>query len=380
MNRRMLGAALAALVTTSIASASPFTAGNVVVYRVGGSTAETTLTNLGNSIWLDEFTSAGTLVQSINVTSLSAAGLVASGTATSEGMMTLSGNGQFITLGGYVSGLPNGSSLPATTSAAINRAIVNVNLGGTITSQTNLSDYGSGSSPRGQYSSNGTDLWMTSGVGGVLYNTTGGGPSTTVSTTTTNLRNINAFGGQLYASTGSGTAFRIGAVGTGLPNTTGQTITNIPGGLTAGSPYGFWFFDLDAGVSGMDTLYVADDTATTGGIFKYSLVGGTWVSNGSVVGPSLRGLTGTKNVGAAGVQLYATTGASAAAGGGTLFGLNDTSGYNGAIGGTLNTLATAGTNTAFRGVVYIPQAVPEPGTIAALSLGALALIRKRRSK
>ena len=30
---------------------------------------------------------------------------------------------------------------------------------------------------------------------------------------------------------------------------------------STGSPYGFFFPDLDAGVSGLDTLYVADDAA-----------------------------------------------------------------------------------------------------------------------
>lgn len=377
MNRRMLGVALAALVGSALASANPFTQGNLVIYRVGDGPGGSNLLNTGNTIYLDEYTTTGSLVQSINVSAQSASGFIASGTATSEGMMTLSGNGQFLTMGGYVA-TPGGAALPASASATINRAVVNVGMNGLLANQTNLSDYGTASNPRGQYSTNGVDLWLTSGVGGVIYNTTSGGPSTTVSTTTTNLRNINAFNGQLYVSTGSGTTFRIGQVGSGTPNTTGQTITNIPGGPTSGSPYGFYFFDLDAGVAGNDTLYVSDDTATTGGIFKYSLVGGTWVSNGSVLAASARGLTGF--VGANGVNLFATTGASTAAGGGTLYGFTDTSGYNGTLSGSVTTLASASASTAFRGIAYIPQAVPEPGSMIALGLGAIALIRKRRNR
>ena len=70
---------------------------------------------------------------------------------------------------------------------------------------------------------------------------------------------------------------RLGAVGAGSPTTAGQTISNLPGvPASTGSPYGFFFVDLDPNTPGLDVLYVADDGA---GITKYSLVGGTWVAN-----------------------------------------------------------------------------------------------------
>ena len=369
--------ALAFVGATAVAFANPFTAGNLVIYRVGDGVAETSLVNTGNSIFLDEYTTAGALVQSINVTSQWAgSAFVASGTATSEGLLTISSNGQFLALTGYNRALGGVGSLSGTTAATVNRSVGVVGLNGLLASQSNFTDYADGNNPRSAVTTNGTDLWFDGGAGGVRYATAGSTTSTQLSTTTANLRQVNVFDGQLYVSTSSGSAFRVGAVGTGTPTTSGQTIANIPGGLTAGSPYGFYFADLDAGVAGVDTLYVADDTPGT--INKYSLVGGTWVSNGSAAATGVRGLTGRLNVGAAGVSLFATTGASTAAGGGSLYGLVDTSGYNGALSATTTTLATASGVTAFRGVAYIPQAVPEPGTIAALGLGALALIRKRR--
>ena len=73
-------------------------------------------------------------------------------------------------------------------------------------------------------------------------------------------------------------------MGTGTPTASGQTLTSLPGFPTSGSQYGFFFADLNAGVAGLDTLYVADDTSTVGigGILKYSLVCGSWPANGIV--------------------------------------------------------------------------------------------------
>src|SRR5689334_11233008 len=70
--------------------ASPFAAGDLVIYRVGDGVSS--LVSTGNAVFLDEYTPAGNLVQSIAMpTTASGANnpLIASGTATSEGMLTL---------------------------------------------------------------------------------------------------------------------------------------------------------------------------------------------------------------------------------------------------------------------------------------------------
>lgn len=63
-----------------------FTPGNLVIYRVGD--GANTLTNTGNAVFLDEYTTAGVLVQSVPMPTTASGSnvpFIASGTATSEG-------------------------------------------------------------------------------------------------------------------------------------------------------------------------------------------------------------------------------------------------------------------------------------------------------
>jgi uncharacterized protein YjiK/2',3'-cyclic-nucleotide 2'-phosphodiesterase (5'-nucleotidase family) len=356
---------LAWLLLAPVASlqAAQFTSGNVVVYRIGTGTGS--LLNTGNPVFLDEYTAVGTLVQSIALpTTVSGANkrLVSSGTATSEGMLTRSADGQYLILTGYDVTPPHTGSLSSATGATVNRVIGRVNAAGTANTSTALADYASGNNPRSAVSTDGTKLWMAGGTGGVRFATLGATTSSDVSTTVTNLRQLGIAGGQLFVTTSSGSAVRLGTVGTGLPETTGQTITNLTGIPTSGSPYAFFFADLDAGAAGVDTVYIADDTnaAGTGGIRKFSLVGGTWTANGiaGTHSDSYRGVTGVVNAGT--VTLYATRkGGSAAAGGGELVSFVDSTGYNAAITATPTMLATAAANTAFRGVALAPVEIPQ---------------------
>src|ERR1041385_3401916 len=105
-------AVLAAMaVVTSIGprltASSPLTPGNIVIYRVGA--GATSLVNTGNEVFLDEYTTGGVLVQSIPLpTTVTATNhrLIASGTATSEGLMTRSADGLYLVLSGYDAAIP----------------------------------------------------------------------------------------------------------------------------------------------------------------------------------------------------------------------------------------------------------------------------------
>jgi hypothetical protein len=239
---------------------------------------------------------------------------------------------------------------------------------------------------------------MDGGAGSARYATVNDGASNQtsiqLSTTTTNLRQIEIVRDsslppeQLYTTSASGST-RVATVGTGVPTTSGQTIANLPGintTNTSTSPYGVFFADLSSTVAGVDTLYVADDSAS-GGIQKYTLTGSAWVLTGTVSATSVRGLTGY--VDSDGVRLFGTTGGSTATGGGKVYSFLDNTGYNVSISGAAPTLFTqdalqaalGGTNNhyAFRG----PEvAIPEASTFALLAgLGALtvAFVRRKQS-
>jgi predicted extracellular nuclease len=350
--------AAAVLVTGGrrLLAAMPFTPGDLVVYRVGDGSGS--LLSTGNAVFLDEFAPGGTLVQSIPLPTAAAGSnrrLIASGTATSEGLLTRSTDGLYVLLTGYDAAIPT-AGLAGTSGTTVARVVGRVDVAGNVDTTTGLSDLASGNNPRGAASSNGFDLWVSGGAGGVRYATLGASTSTQLSTTVTNIRAVEIFDGQLYSSDSSGTAVRLGTVGAGLPTTSGQSIVNLPGiPSSAGSPYAFFFADLDGLVPGVDTLYVADDGA---GIQKYSLVSATWTLNGTVGTSSetYRSLTGV--VQGASVTLYATRkGGGGAAGGGELVALTDSSGHNGSFAALPILLATAAPNTAFRGVALAPTGI-----------------------
>ena len=337
-----------------------FTDGDLVVYRVGNGTDS--LAGTGNSVFLDEYTPTGTLKQSIALpTTVNGANkqLIASGTASSEGLLARSSDGRYIFLTGYASNLGGSTSLSGTTGAVVPRTVGRVDGSGAIDTSTALTDFATGNNPRSAVSTNGTDIWLAGGAGGVRYISGLGGTTSTDLTGSTfaNVRQINVFNNQLYASSGSGTnTFKgVETIGSGLQTSGTQTVTRLPGltDTTNPSTYSFFLADLTPNVAGLDTLYVADDGS--GALTKFSLVGANWVSNGTVGvdADDYRGLTGS--VSSNSVTLFATRkGGSGATGGGELVSLVDSTGYNAAFSSTPTLLATAATNTAFRGVAFAP--------------------------
>lgn len=374
--RKVCVGAFALVLAAGAAMGAPISPGNVVIYRVG--TGSGNLVNTGNAVFIDEYTPAGLFVQSIAMpTATSGANrqLIASGTATSEGLLTVSPDGQYIAVTGYGRNLGGSGSLSGTAAGTVNRTVGIVTTStGAVNTSTALADFADANNPRSAYTTDGTSIWLAGGAGGARYTTVGSSSSTQLASSPTNLRQITVADGQLYTTSGSG-SFRLATVGTGLPTTSGQTIANLPGAVSAlTSPYAVFFADLSPSVPGVDTVYVADDGASA--LSKYSLVSGSWVLNGTVgvAADAYRGVTGVAD--ASGVHLFATRkGGSGATGGGELVALDDLSGYNGAFAGSPTLLATAGANTAFRGVGYI---VPTPGSLALLAIGGIMSARRRR--
>jgi HYR domain-containing protein len=364
-DKRLRGAlcALAASLAT-LASAGPFTPGNLVLYRAG--TGSGALVATGNPVFLDEYTPAGAFVQSIAMPTLGSGAnkaLLASGTATSDGLLTRSADGTCLAVPGYGrdlglggGNLTSGTVGTGTGAPPIPRVVARVAANAGIDTSTSLPDAAVGTNFRGAATADCTGFWVSGNAGGVRYAALGasgsadltGGLTPALVTT----RAVAIFGGQLYASSSATALTGVGAIGTGLPTSGTQPISKLPGSTTP-STYSFFLADLDAGVAGYDTLYVADDGA--GALSKFALVAGTWVARGTIgtASDTYRGLTAV--VSGASVTLYATRkGGSGSTGGGELVTLVDASGYNGVLAGTPTVLVTAANQTAIRGVALAP--------------------------
>ncbi|MGD0655578.1 MAG: hypothetical protein ABSA16_14655 [Thermoguttaceae bacterium] len=371
----------AQLVFTEQASSAAFTPGDLVVYRVGDGTSGSS--GASAAIFLDEFTTGGTWVQPIAVPTTGANMMSASLTATSEGLISLSSDGNYLMFTGYRAA-PNTANVAGTDASLIPRVVASIDASGNIATRNLGATTFSGNNIRSATSTNGSDVWVSgvasgTGIGGVFYLSFGGTGETQLAASPNDARQAAIYNSQLYISSDKGTnTFKgIDIIGSGLPTTGGQTVLRLSGLTDASDPSDFSFFmaDLNPGVSGLDTMYISDDDKTAGGLFKYSLVNGNWVLTGSkAVGNNnkYRGLTGTVSGGT--VTLYATR-----KDGAELASLVDTNGYNASISGSFNLIATAGANTAFRGVAFAP--VPEPSAIIVFFSGIftfLGYLRMRR--
>lgn len=365
---------LTALVATGLAvSASAqtaFTPGDLVISRVGNGTE--TLGSGGNSVFLDEYTTSGTLVQSINITTAAGNPYVNSGTATSEGALTLSANGQYLTIGGYKATPGQATSVISATSTAVNREIARIDLNGNVDKSTALTDAFSSNNIRSATTADGTTFYAAGAIEGIRSAQFGATTSTLVSTTTTNNRVTNIFNGSLYYSTGSGTARGIYSFAGLPPATSGNAATLLVNTGSTSSPYDFVFTDAN-------TVYVADDrTSTTatglGGLLQFTNSGSgfTLVNTYNLAGATTGtvGLRGLSYDGSGNLYAISTDNRLVSFNTGTI---------------TFTMLATAPTNTAFRGVEFIPSAIaptPEPGGVASLLIGfgALGLLVARRRR
>ncbi|MBF9144120.1 IPT/TIG domain-containing protein [Hymenobacter properus] len=359
-----------------VGSAAPFTPGNIVVVRVGDGTT-VTASGAAAATFLLEYTPAGVLVQTIALPTAAAGTnsiLTNTASSSSDALMTRSANGAYLVLTGYDAAVGT-TGLTNTASTANNRVIARIAPDGTFDTSTRISDAFSGTSSstaniRSAATQDGTSFYAVgsnTGVRLVPFGNSATAATTAISTSApTNIRGVNIFGGNLYVSAASGAFQGIAQVGTGLPTTSGQTITALPGFPTATgpSPYGFYAADLSTTVPGIDVIYIADDrTATDGGIQKWSLVGGTWAFNGSMAASpavAIRGLDG--NTTSTGVSLVAS-------GNGGIYFVTDNTGYNVAPPTTPLTavVPAPGSNAVFRGVAFAPVAATAAPTITSFT-------------
>lgn len=370
---------------------------NPVVLQVGDGT--TTASGFGYSVTLKQYLSnvpsqlsASSTATFASNLALNSGNLVLSASATSEGNLTNSVDRNFVVLGGYDA--PNNTSAVNSTTTNANRVVgfgaigASGSLTGTATAYSNtMATTYNNNNIRSAVSLGGTssDAWTggtggTASTGGVRYSPT----NTQVSSTVTNVRSVDVYNGQLFTSSASGAFVGINAVGTGLQNGTGNTITNIL--ATGGSPYEYVAYNDPTGsqtnlpIGNINRIYVADDTTTLaqGGIRRYSWNGSAFaldyvLNDSSAV--AARGLAGYLDANNNAVLFYTI------ASGSQLREVIDTGSGSASL-----LLATADTNTVFRGVALATgiTAVPEPTTYALLGMTGLVgsgvwFYRRRRA-
>lgn len=282
-----------------------------------------------------------------------------SGSASSEGQLTTSVDGHTVVLTGFAAA-PGVTKIASTsTDGGAMRVVARVDSAGNVDTTTELATF-DGFDIRAAATVDGGSFWAVGagaadagGNAGVQYVMIGStGASTNILSVPANTRTVGVYGGQLYMGTSFTPNNGINMVGTGVPTTGGQTATLLPGFAgDAGSPYGFSMMDLDASVTGVDTLYVADDSSqgNGGGIQKWVFNGTTWTkiatfTNGTTTG--FRGVMATQGTG--GVVVIGTT--TETNGNSIVKYLDD--GQNTNPTGTV--IATAPTNTVFRGIALAP--------------------------
>ncbi|SPE60739.1 hypothetical protein SBV1_480022 [Verrucomicrobia bacterium] len=333
-------------------SSAPLIAGNLAVLRIGDGTE--TLASSGDSVFIDQFTTNGTLAGSIAIPDNASNALIVSGSATSEGGLTRSADGRLLVLAGYNITLTNaaslGSSLASASATNVPRALGVVDALGNFALVGRTTNQYGGNNMRSGTTDGCGNYWGAGATSGTFY--FGGGQANTIQTDIVNSIVIQDLGGNLYFSTAKTTPgiWKI-------PGTPTVPVMDAAVFLSAGSKAGPYAFALNSDAT---TAYLADDTLKgTGGIQRWDFAGGVWAMTYA--------FTSLTNVGARGVAvnfsgaqpvIYATTAENST---NRLVSITDTGAAS-----PVTTLATAGVNQIFRGLTLTPDAALNPGIIGAV--------------
>src|SRR6185503_5376401 len=204
---RFLGflTALAAGMAAMTGFAAPVTPGNVVVYRVGAGFVA--LSSTATAVFLDEYTPLGVLVQSLPVPPLGPTAMTASGSQTTEGVISRSQDGLTLIFTGYrkdAAGANPSADTYVTTSRVIG-TLTALGVVGTTTTLINDNGVTTASTIRSATSVDGTSAFWVSTSARVSYNGTPSPASGTTQIDARNSRQVNLSGNKLYAANGSTT-------------------------------------------------------------------------------------------------------------------------------------------------------------------------------
>ena len=352
-------------------------------------------------------------------------GIVGEYGSSSEGTIQLSADGRYLTVNGYSAapsiagvGSPgglgyfnanpiSGVALAQATSANVPRVFAFLDANGTVNSSTVLNTIFSTNNPRSSYLVNPTTLYV-SGQGSVstdqgvfmvtvgTNNVANPGTGATQIYKNTDTRTVQAFSGNLYFSEDKPNKPTAIFKYNGLPvsQQTPTAITPAGNGTVNYSPEGIYFANTT-------TMYLADTgdpkkgAPGDGGIQKWSLTGGTWTLDYTLIDPNfvtditqLHGETGFEALtgeivgsgSSAQVELFAVSYTLGDGDPNGLYTITDNLDATTETGESFTEMETSGANDVFKGVSFAP--VPEPGMYGLIlgGLGALAALGRRRWK
>lgn len=313
---------------------SNFNCSSLVVLQAAASSSNTTANVL-------EISKTGTLLQTIAVPS--ALTLRFSGSATSSMYAATSDDGVNVYFTGAI------TTATTNVNAILTRGVVQVDGTGSITLPTTytLPTGTPTQQTRGATTVNGSDFYIGDGSG--IYTNAG-----TAQLNTTNCRAMRSFGGQVYVGRTSTTpAVLEVATVSGLTGTTVTGLAGLP--INANTFQDYYLISSGANGSSFDVLYILRaSSATVGIIEKFSLVSGSWVSDGTYA-TGFGGFGLYAEPSATGATLYVTSGSGATTAN-TLRKLEDAASYNTTINITSATsIYTAAAGTILKGVVSSPK-------------------------
>ena len=358
-------------------AAIAFTPGNIVVNQSGNGTVIT-----GSSaapVSIVEFTSSGTAGATVAIPSSATAAnqgdLTDAFTSATAGELTLSANGQYVTISGYDAKVGQ-TTVTGQTSTQAWRNIAQIDSSGNVVMVAKLTDALSAQNARAALTDTGAaGGYYLTGNGDIRYaNTTSGVPTTSTSLyTALNCRNgqfavDSAWNKYMFVCV-AGTPTNVYYYPMPFPTTGPVTPTAVTLPSTT-SPNDVYFLDVDGnattgGVGGLDTVYFVDNGIA---VKKYIWSGTAWATAGSCTTGGSFNCLAARVVGS-NVEVY-TTSASGSAN--KLMKIVDGSGYGGTLTASATTIATAATNYSFRGVAFAPspQLLASTGTLAALTTSA----------
>ena len=248
-----------------------FTEGNILILRAGDGVSS--LSSASAPVFIEEYTTSGTLVQTIALPTSGTNQVSLSG-INPDGILFRTSDNKRVVFGGY-DAPPAVNSISTSSSVTAKRIVGSLNVTGNYTRAVTVNTSFSGV-PIRSVCSEGSNFWGCSTgflATGVIHLTTSSAQQ--ICSSPTNLNCVREFNNQLYAATPN-SPYYIYSIGSGLPTTSGQTASLFinPTGVGSGNPQ-----VSDFVINPTSTIcYIADTrTVSGGGIQRWSYNGSAWV-------------------------------------------------------------------------------------------------------